>query len=302
MVDSTVIQSILRPELLCAVCSSKGSTHFVKTPVENIDQEIWQQRNPNGTDEEWAEYEAAGLHSCHTNMHPEIGKINWVQCKEEIDDFEQSLQQLLALLQLEKDYVHQHTVLLNQALEWERNQKQTRYLLTGEDRQRAEAWLAVRFGDKQAPVWPTDLHYAFITESIKNATNLMTQVFLAHAEEDDAIAEKVRRSLMRAGITTWSYRADIEYGSDFELAMARGVEQADNVLFLISPAALQSAYCQTELELALTLNKWLILMLAGAVTESEIPVFLRNRQYKVDGGKGDRFLSGEVGVIAQRQP
>ncbi|NEQ97786.1 MAG: toll/interleukin-1 receptor domain-containing protein [Cyanothece sp. SIO2G6] len=247
--------------------------------VEKISQETWQQRHPDGTDEQWTEYQAAGLHSCHTNMHPEIGKINWVWCQEGINDFEQSLQQLVDLLELEKDYVHQHTVLLNQALEWERNQQQTRYLLTGEERQRAEKWLAVRFGDKQAPVWPTDLHYEYITESIKNATNLMTQVFLAHAEEDDAITEKVRRSLMRSGITTWSYRADIECGDNFEKAIARGIEQADNVLFLMSSHSLKSAYCQQELNLALQLNKRLILMLAEQVDDAKIPVLLRQRQY-----------------------
>ncbi|NER00636.1 MAG: IS1634 family transposase [Cyanothece sp. SIO2G6] len=37
MVDSTVIQAILWSEALCAVCSSKGSTHFVKTPEPNPD-------------------------------------------------------------------------------------------------------------------------------------------------------------------------------------------------------------------------------------------------------------------------
>ncbi|MEM9214798.1 MAG: TIR domain-containing protein [Cyanobacteria bacterium P01_F01_bin.150] len=247
--------------------------------VENIDQEIWQQRNLDGTDDQWAEYESEGLHSCHTNMHPEIGKINWVQCKEGINDFEQSLQQILALLELEKGYVHQHTVLLNQALEWERHQKQTRYLLTGEDKQEAVEWLAVRFADKQPPLWPTDLHYEYITESIKNGDNLMTQVFLAHAEEDGAMTETVRRSLMRSGITTWSYRADIEYGDDFEGAIARGVEQADNVLLLMSSHSLKSKYCQMELERSLQLNKRLIIMLAGQVEEAEIPVFLRNRQY-----------------------
>ncbi|NET49135.1 MAG: TIR domain-containing protein, partial [Merismopedia sp. SIO2A8] len=247
--------------------------------VWDIDRDIWQQRNPDGTDEAWVEYQAAGKHTSETNMHPEIGKINWVQCKEGIDDFEQSLQQILALLALEKDYVHQHTVLLNQALEWERNQKQTRYLLTGEGKQEAVEWLAVRFADKQPPVWPTDLHYEYITESIKNGDNLMTQVFLSHAEEDARMAEKVRRSLMRAGITTWSYRADIEYGDDFEKAIARGVEQADNILFLMSSDSLKSNYCQQELTLAFKLNKRLIIMLAQQVEDAEIPVFLRNRQY-----------------------
>ncbi|MEO0432690.1 MAG: TIR domain-containing protein, partial [Cyanobacteria bacterium J06656_5] len=247
--------------------------------VEEISYETWQQRNPDGTEAQWEEFKAAGKHSHFTNMHPEIRKINWVYFREGIDDFEQSFQGLLELLGREKDHVHQHTVLLNNALEWERNQKQTRYLLTGEDRQQAEAWLAKRFKDSQPPVVPTDLHYEYITESIKNGDNLMTQVFLSHGSEDAEITDQVRRTLMRSGITTWTYRSDIEYGSDFESALKRGVEEADNVLFLMSRNSLASKYCQQELDLAVQLNKRLIIMLAGSVDETDIPVAFRNLQY-----------------------
>jgi WD40 repeat protein len=247
--------------------------------VEQINREIWQQRYPQGTDAQWTEYTAAGKHSSFPNMHPEISKINWVNFREGLDNFETALQDLIALLEQQKDYVHYQTVLLQRALEWERNQKQTLYLLIGEERLQAEAWLATRFTDSQPPCLPSDLHYEFITESIKNANNLMTQVFLCHTEEDRAITEQVRRTLMRNRITTWSYRSDIEYGSDFQTAIAHGIEEADNVLFVMSPAALQSEYCQRELDLALQLHKRIIIVLAAPVEGNQIPVALRNRQY-----------------------
>ncbi|NEQ52316.1 MAG: TIR domain-containing protein, partial [Leptolyngbya sp. SIO3F4] len=247
--------------------------------VEEISYEIWQQRTPDGTEAQWEDYKAAGKHSHWINMHPEIRKINWVYFRDGIDDFEQSLQGLVELLLREKDYVHQHTVLLNDALKWKRNQKQTRYLLTGEDRQQAETWLTTRFKESQPPVVPTDLHYEYITESIKNGDNLMTRVFLSHAEEDAETTDQVRRTLMRAGITTWTYRSDIEYGSDFEAALKRGVEEADNVLYLMSSHSLKSKYCQLEIDLAIQLNKRLIIMLAGTVDETDIPVAFRNLQY-----------------------
>ena len=247
--------------------------------VEEISHETWQQRHSDGTDEQWEAYKAAGKHSSFPNMHPEIGKINWIYFREELDDFETSLQGLLDLLAQAKDYIHQHTVLLNEALEWERNQKQTRYLLTGEARQQAEDWLAVRFRDCQPPVIPTDLHYEYITESIKNAHNLMTQVFLSHAEEDGEVTEKLRRTLMRAGMTTWSYRSDIAYGSDFQTAIVRGVEEADTVLLVMSTHSLNSEYCRQEIDLALQLNKRILIMLAGTTDETQIPVALRNLQY-----------------------
>ena len=63
------------------------------------------------------------------------------------------------------------------APEWERHQKQTRYLLIGKERLEAEAWLKIEFKNEQPPCIPTDLHCEFICESIKNANNLLTQVF-----------------------------------------------------------------------------------------------------------------------------
>ncbi|MGD1907492.1 MAG: toll/interleukin-1 receptor domain-containing protein [Leptolyngbyaceae cyanobacterium] len=249
--------------------------------VEEISRETWQSRNPNGIDAAWDTYTAEGLHSCFTNLHPELAKINWnqVSFKAGINDFEQSFQALLDIFERQKNYVQQHTVLLNKALDWERTQKRTRYLLTGEERQRAETWLAQRFTEEQAPCLPSDLHCEYITESIKNANNLMTQVFLCHAEADRAIAEQVRRSLMRAGITTWTHHGDIEYGSDFQAAMGRGMEEADNVVFLLSAHALESTYCRQELDHALALNKRIIPMRAGDVSPEQMPRALQNLQY-----------------------
>ncbi|MEO0408979.1 MAG: toll/interleukin-1 receptor domain-containing protein, partial [Cyanobacteria bacterium P01_A01_bin.135] len=242
--------------------------------VEEIDRQTWQQRHPSGMDEEWHAYVEAGKHSCHSQMHPTIADINWIWCREGQDDFEDGLRAVAEVIKRERDYVHRHTVLLDQALTWQRNQQQTRYLLTGETRQQAEAWLAKRFG-AQPPVVPTDLHCEYITESIKNGNNLMTQVFLAYAEQDKGIATTVRRSLMRASITTWSYHTDIEYGKDYKTAIARGVEEADNVVFLMSPDSLASEDCQKELALAQQLNKRLIIVRAGEVSPSQIPVALR---------------------------
>jgi hypothetical protein len=247
--------------------------------VEQINRETWQERNPDGTDEQWVDYRAAGKHSSFPNMHPTIGKINWVYFREGLDDFERSFRGLIELIERQKDYVHQHTVLLSQALEWERNQKQTRYLLIGEARQQAEAWLSKRFDESQPPCQPTDLHCEYITESIKNANNLMTQVFICHAAEDRDVAEQVRRSLMRVGITTWIHYGDIEYGQDFQAAMTRGLEEADNVVFLMSPHSLRSPYCQKELAHAQSLHKHIIPLRAGAVDPAAIADNLRSLQY-----------------------
>ncbi|MBD2464133.1 TIR domain-containing protein [Oscillatoria sp. FACHB-1407] len=247
--------------------------------VEQITQEIWQQRHPNSTAEEWADYQAKGLHDHYQNMHPVLRKINWIYMREEQDDFEAALARLLNLCDRHKDYVHQHTLLLAKALGWERNQKRSPYLLIGEERLQAEEWLKVRFKDSQPPCLPTDLHCEFITESRKNADNLLTDVFLAYAEEERAIAEQIRNSLRREGFTVWTNITDIHAGADFQQVINRGIEEADNVVYLLSNAAVKSPYCQHELDYALSLHKRIIPVRVEAIAPHEIPAQMRELQY-----------------------
>ncbi|MEQ8540490.1 MAG: TIR domain-containing protein [Coleofasciculus sp. D1-CHI-01] len=247
--------------------------------VEQISQETWQQRNPGRPLSEWEEYQAKGKHSSFPNMHPVISKINWVYMREGIDDFEQSFAGLLEIFARDRDYVHQHTYLLAKALEWERHQKQSRYLLVGEERQKAETWLKFRFEDKQPPCEPTDLHCEFICESTKNAENLMTQVFLSFADEDRAFMDQVAKSVMREGMTVWRNKTDIKSGAEYGEVINGGIEQADNLVFLMSRASLKSEYCEKELSYARSLNKRIIPLLIEAVDLEMIVPELRTIQF-----------------------
>ena len=247
--------------------------------VEKLSYESWQQRNPNGTAEAWADYQAEGLHDHYQNMHPILRKINWIYGREGQDDFEAAFAGLLNICDRHKAYVHQHTLFLAKALEWDRNQKRSPYLLIGEERLQAEEWLKTRFQDSQPPCIPTDLHCEFITESRKNADNLMAEVFLAYAEEDHSTAEQVRNSLRRAGFTVWTNTTDIQVGAEFQQVIDRGIEEADNVVYLLSPAAVRSSWCQHELEYALSLNKRIIPLLVETIAADEMPAKLRDLQY-----------------------
>ena len=199
--------------------------------VEQIHRATWQERHPNGTDAEWQDYQAKGLHTSLANLHPVMSQINWVYFREGVDDFGTALNGLQAIFERHRDYVRQHTVFLNHALEWEQHQKQTRYLLIGKERIEAEAWLKRRFENEQAPCEPTHLHCEFICESIKNANNLMTQVFLSHAEADSVLTEQIRKILLRESITVWTSKTDIKTGEVFQEAIKRGIEQADTLVY-----------------------------------------------------------------------
>jgi CHASE2 domain-containing sensor protein len=247
--------------------------------VEQITQETWQERNPSKDPIEWETYKSKGLHSSYPNMHPAIGKINWVYFREGIDDFEQSFAGLLELLARHQEYVHQHTQFLAKALEWEQEQQRSNYLLVGDERIQAEKWLKIRFKDEQAPCQPTDLHCAFICQSIKNANNLMTQVFLSYSDKEQECMDKIAKTLMRESLTVWTNKTDIQTGTDFQDAINHGIEEADNLVFLMSPSSLASEYCQQKLTYALSFNKRIIPLLIQPLDLDQIPLELRNIQF-----------------------
>ncbi|MBT9313525.1 TIR domain-containing protein [Leptothoe kymatousa] len=247
--------------------------------VEAIDKDIWQQRNPQGTDADWKDYQANGLHSSFPNMHPIISKINWVYFREGVDDFQTSFQGLLTIFERQQDYVEQHTALLSQALVWQRHQRQVQYLLVGQNRIRAEQWLKQKFTEEQAPCQPTELQCEFICESIKNGNGLMTDVFLSYSEKDRALMDQVRSSLMREGFTTWINRTDIRVSGDFQAAINKGIEEASRMVYLISPDSLASKFCQQELEYARQLNKQIIPLKMRPVDLDTMADDLRSLQF-----------------------
>ena len=212
-------------------------------------------------------------------MPPGIAKINWLNAREGIDDFNEAMRELIDLCRHHEDYVHQHTELLINALAWERHQNQASYLLMGEERLRAQTWLLREFTNEQSPCSPSLLQAEFITESIKAAEGGMTQVFISYAEEDLTTKEIVRYHLLQAGVTVWTNTVDIRMGEDFEVAIQRGLEEADNVVYLISQASLASEYCQEEIHQALDLHKRVIPMLVEDVDLTLMPETIRKVQF-----------------------
>ena len=99
----------------------------------------------------------------------------------------------------------------------------------------------------------------------------MTQVFLAHAEADHEMRDRLRSRLMQENITVWTNKTDIPTGANFRRAIRRGIEEADNVVYLLSPQALASRMCQLEILYAQKLNKRIIPLLVTAVDPSHIP-------------------------------
>ena len=208
-----------------------------------------------------------------------IAKLNWIYFRDAEDDYNNSFNGLVSLINDEKLYVQQHTELLVQALAWEKANKNGSFLLVGAERQDAEDWLLRRFSGKQAPVVPTELHALYITESKKNANNLQTDVFVSYDREDMVWRDWVRTKLAFENITCWTDTGDIKTGSHFEEAIREGIEQSDNFVYLITPASLQSEYCRMELSYAIELNKRVIPIMVAPTPDTSLPDSLRSLQY-----------------------
>lgn len=246
--------------------------------VEQTTYDTWKQRHPQGTEADWATYQAQGRHSGIQNLHPGVAKLNWINFREGLDDPDLALDQLVNTLEDHRDYVATHTELLVSALAWDYNQRQPRYLLSGRRRETAEAWLRQAIAEKPPFAQPTDLHCDYITESTKYADDQLTQVYLCYADEDSdlkeairrqldrvalvespaGLSDQVRRLLQRAGFTVWDRKQDLGSGDRIPETIRQGIEGADSVVFLLSPAAVRSSYCLEELNYALELHKRVI--------------------------------------------
>ncbi len=243
--------------------------------VEQIDQATWERRNPGKTEADWVAYTAAGKHSSFQNMHPEIARINWIYMRDEMDDFEQGVTGLISVLGRQKQYVRDHTILLNRALTWQERGRHSPDLLAGEDLQEAEEWLKTRFPTGQPPCAPTDLHCEFINESLKYSQGGLTDVFIAYDDHDRSFVECLRHSLISKGITVWIKDQDLISGEDETIAIQTGIEEACNFIYLVSAEGLQCNACIDALNHAYQLNKRIIPIQVTA-EDLELPETLRS--------------------------
>jgi hypothetical protein len=98
-----------------------------------------------------------------------VGHINWVYFTPhagQTNAYEEALPRVLDALDTDLEHARAHKRILFRALEWDNNQRNNSFLLTGAEIEDAEAWLA-QASDK-APL-PLDLHRAYIAESRKQA-------------------------------------------------------------------------------------------------------------------------------------
>src|SRR5260370_11495517 len=114
------------------------------------------------------------------------------------------------------------------------------------------------------------------------------KVFISYSRKDSAdFADELVAGLELAGFAPFLDRHDIAAGEDWEARLGGLIQQADTVVFVVSPEAVKSERCGWEVNQALALSNRLIPVVLKSVPDSEILEQLRRLQFvRCDVGLG----------------
>ena len=185
--------------------------------------------------------------------------------------------ELLNTLYTDLDYVERHKRLLVKALKWKKQNANMSILLRGKNLELAKAWL--KESESRKNYLPINVHRDFIVESEQKSFSLPIEVFISYSRSDSDFARKLNEYLQLNGKTTWFDQEYISAGTDFKEEIFKGIKEADNLVFIISPHSIRSPYCAEEVEYAVSLNKRIITVFYNYVGEKEMPEALANIQW-----------------------
>jgi hypothetical protein len=106
------------------------------------------------------------------------------------------------------------------------------------------------------------------------------KVFISYSRQDSsALADEIVTGLELLGFEPFLDRHDIAAGEDWEARLAKLIQAADTVVFVISPKSVQSERCQWEVDKSLERSKRLIPVLGHAVPDADVPGTLTRLNY-----------------------
>lgn len=188
-------------------------------------------------------------------------------------DFLSDIDDILNVLNHDKEYYEEHKILLTRALQWENAGRKNAFLLRGFNLENAKTWL--RLHEQREDNSPLELHRKLIQTSEALKGQLGTDVFVSYSRKDGDFARRLNTRLQEAGKTTWFDQESISSGVDFEKEIYKGIDGADNIVFIISPDSIDSKYCKDEVAYAADLGKRFITILCRETDPQTMPETLR---------------------------
>jgi len=108
------------------------------------------------------------------------------------------------------------------------------------------------------------------------------KVFISHSRENKALASRVGDALERAGLDVWNEEQEIVPGDNWAAKTAQALEEAQAMVVLLTPEALNSTWVSREIDFALSTERFknrLIPVLVGlddSIAMEKVPWILRH--------------------------
>jgi WD40 repeat protein len=116
----------------------------------------------------------------------------------------------------------------------------------------------------------------------------MADVFISYSRRDSEFVQRMAASLEAQGKVSWVDTKGIADAEVFPQAIRSAIEAADAFLFVITPAAVASGFCEQEVAYARELEKRIVPVLRIAVPEDDSPEEIRYRNW-IPFTEGDDF-------------
>ena len=108
----------------------------------------------------------------------------------------------------------------------------------------------------------------------------MADVFVSYSRRDAEFVHRLTDAISKRGRReVWLDTGGIQDGEVFPEAIKRAIEQSDTFLFVITPSAVSSAYCDNEVEHARQMQKRILPVLREPVPDAELPAEIRDRNW-----------------------
>jgi len=106
-------------------------------------------------------------------------------------------------------------------------------------------------------------------------------VFISHSHEDAEFVDQLAAHLIAGNAEVWVDRWELHVGDSLRRRIEGAMDQATAIVFVLSPAAIESEWCQRELSAGLVreLEEKRVVVLPVLAEDCEIPLFLRDKMY-----------------------
>ena len=130
-------------------------------------------------------------------------------------------------------------------------------------------------------------------------------VFISHSSQDTWIAKQIAREVEARGATTFLDEAHIDAGADFEEDILNSLEQANELVVLLTPWALDRPYVWAEIGAAWVRRIPIVVLLLGLTPaelqmRSGVPLLLKKRNL-LQLNQAETYFEQLVSRVLHRQ-